>query len=165
MKNLTYLISFSLLIYSCNSEINTNDDLAIIKSFQENSKTMQILFDSYANESVDYSRFSENAIFKGTLFGSKDSLSLDEIKGIHKEFFNKYDVKHMSSFNYLQGVNAETGKPDSSVRMYYDMEVTNSSNGKSTIIPIYESFDFDEDGKAIYIQWYCDWTAHIGSLE
>ena len=27
--------------------------------------------------------------------------------------------------------------------MYYDMEVTNSSNGKSTIIPIYESFDFE----------------------
>ena len=68
MKNLTYLISFSLLIYSCNSEINTNDDLAIIKSFQENSKTMQILFDSYANESVDYSRFSENAILEKVFF-------------------------------------------------------------------------------------------------
>jgi len=38
-------------------------------------------------------------------------------------------------------------------------------NGKSVVIPIYESFDFDDEGKAIYVQWYCDWTASISSLE
>jgi len=58
-----------------------------------------------------------------------------------------------------------TLESDGSVRFYYDMQVTNSSNGKSVVIPIYESFDFDEDGKALYVQWYCDWTASIESLE
>ena len=33
------------------------------------------------------------------------------------------------------------------------------------LIPIYESFDFDNEGKAIYVQWYCDWTASISSLD
>ena len=45
------------------------------------------------------------------------------------------------------------------------MQVTNSSNGKSVVVPIYESFDFDQEGKAIYVQWYCDWTASISSLD
>ena len=71
----------------------------------------------------------------------------------------------MAPFNFLQGVNPETGEADGSVRFYYVMQVTNSSNGKSVVIPIYESFDFDDDGKAIYVQWYCDWTASISSLD
>ena len=51
------------------------------------------------------------------------------------------------------------------MRMYYNMEVTNSSNEKSVVIPIYESFDFDSEGKAIYVQWYSDWTASLESIE
>ena len=126
---------------------------------------MLALLESYANEDVDYSRFSEDVVFKGTLFGSSDSLKLDQIKGMHKEFFAKYDVKHMTDFNFLQGVNPETGEADGSVRFYYDMQVTNSSNGKSVVIPIYESFDFDDQGKAIYVQWYCDLATSMASLD
>ncbi len=71
----------------------------------------------------------------------------------------------MAPFNYLQGVNAETGKADGSVRMYYAMEVTNTTNDKSVVVPIYESFDFNEEGKATFVQWYCDWTASLESIE
>ena len=134
-------------------------------TFENNSKTMQILFDSYANEAVEYSHFADDVVFRGTLLGSADSLGLDEIKGIHKEFFAKYDVKHMAPFNYLQGVNAQTGKADGSVRMYYAMQVTHTANAKSVVVPIYESFDFNEEGKATFVQWYCDWTASLESIE
>jgi hypothetical protein len=134
-------------------------------TFENNSKTMQLLFESYANESVDYTKFADDVVFRGTLSGSADSLGLDEIKGIHKEFFAKYDVKHMAPFNYLQGVNAETGKADGSVRMYYEMQVTNTTNDKSVVVPIYESFDFNDEGKASFVQWYCDWTASLASIE
>ena len=163
MKKLFYSILLGVIILSCNSETNSNDSINL--SFEKNSATMQALLDSYANEDVDYTRFSEEAVFRGTLLGAPDTLRLDQIKAIHKDFFAKYDVKHMAPFNFLQGVNPETGEADGSVRFYYDMQVTNSSNGKSVVIPIYESFDFDEDGKAIYVQWYCDWTASISSLE
>jgi len=160
MKKFIYTVILSVFVLSC-----SNDTNKVNNSFVENSKTMQLLLDSYANESVDYSHFSENVVFKGTLLGAPDSLRLDQIKVMHKDFFEKYDVKHMAPFNFLQGVNPETGNADGSVRFYYDMQVTNSSNGKSVVIPIYESFDFDEKGKAIYVQWYCDWTASISSID
>ena len=60
---------------------------------------------------------------------------------------------------------SKTGQADGSVRMYYDMQVTNTTNSKSVIIPIYESFDFNEEGKAVFVQWYSDWTASIESIE
>ena len=135
------------------------------QAFKKNSETMQLLFESYANESVDYSKFADDVVFRGTLLGSSDSFNLDQIKGIHKEFFAKYDVKHIAPFNYLQGVNPETGQADESVRMYYQMQVTNTTNDKSVVIPIYESFDFNEEGKAVFVQWYCDWTASLESIE
>ena len=162
MKKILYSILLCVFIFSCNS---TDDASSTNQSFEENSKTMQALLDSYANENVDYSHFADNVVFKGTVFGSPDSLKLDQIKAIHKDFFEKYDVKHMAPFNFLQGVNPETGEADGSVRFYYDMQVTNSDNGNSVVIPIYESFDFDDEGKAIFVQWYCDWTASISSLE
>ena len=145
MKKIIYSILISAFVFSCNSET----DSAVNQSFEENSKTMQALLTSYANEDVDYSRFSEDVVFRGTLLGAPDTLRLDQIKAIHKDFFAKYDVKHMAPFNFLQGVNPETGESDGSVRFYYDMQVTNSVNGKSVVIPIYESFDFDDEGKAI----------------
>ena len=164
MKKFLYSILLCVFIFLCNSTSDVHNSV-VNKSFEENSKTMQALLESYANEDVDYSRFSENVVFKGTLFGSPDSLRLDQIKGIHKEFFVKYDVKHMAPFNFLQGVNPETGEADGSVRFYYDMQVTNSSNGKSVVIPIYESFDCDEDGKAMYVQWYCDGSTSMAALD
>ena len=186
MKKFKLILAFAVVfgfIYSCNnSAVEKMSDkmkgdqsdhvcASCAKSaeakttFENNSKTMQLLFEGYANESVDYSKFADDVVFRGTLLGSADSLGLDEIKGIHKEFFVKYDVKHMAPFNYLQGVNAETGKADGSVRMYYAMQVTNTTNDKSVVVPIYESFDFNEEGKATFVQWYCDWTASLESIE
>ena len=164
MKKILYSIFLSFFLFSCNSGTQSNKATST-EAFEKNSKTMQTLLDGYANESVDYSHFSEDVVFKGTLLGAPDSLKLDQIKGMHNQFFEKYDVKHMAQFNFLQGVNPDTGESDGSVRFYYDMQVTNSSNGKSVVIPIYESFDFDDQGKAVYVQWYCDWTASMSSLD
>ena len=163
MKKIFYSILLSVFILSCNLQTESDDTVNL--SFEKNSETMQALLESYANEDVDYSRFADDVVFRGTLLGAPDSLKLNQIKAIHKDFFAKYDVKHMAPFNFLQGVNPETGEADGSVRFYYDMQVTNSSNGKSVVIPIYESFDFDDEGKAIFVQWYCDWTASLSSLE
>ncbi len=163
MKKIFYSILLSVFIFSCNSQTETDNTVNL--SFEKNSETMQALLESFANEDVDYSRFADDVVFRGTLLGAPDSLKLDQIKAIHKDFFAKYDVKHMAPFNFLQGVNPETGEADGSVRFYYDMQVTNSSNGKSVVVPIYESFDFDDEGKAIFVQWYSDWTASLTSLE
>ena len=48
MKKIIYSILISAFIFSCNSET----DSAVNQSFEENSKTMQALLTSYANEDV-----------------------------------------------------------------------------------------------------------------
>ena len=163
MKNLLFVILISAVTLSCNSNQEA------MKKFEDNTKTMDVLFESFTNESVDYSKFADDIVFKGTVIGAPDSIGLSEINVIHKEMFDKYDFKYMAPMNYLIGVNADTGITDGSVRMYYDMEVTlpatDSTEEKSVVVPIYESFDFNEDGKAVYVQWYCDWTGHLASLE
>ena len=60
------------------------------------------------------------------------------------------------------GVNPETKQMDGSVRYYADWEVTkpatDSTAAKSGILKMYESFDFDAEGKIIYQQGYGDFT-------
>ena len=164
MKKLIYSILLCSFIFSCNSG-NKSANSGVSQAFKENSKTMQVLLKSFEDEDVDYSRFSDEVVFKGTLMDTPDTLRLDQVKDIHKNFFANYDVKHITPFNFLQGVNPESGELDGSVRFYYDMRVTNSSNGKSVVIPIYESFDFNDKGKAIYVQWYADWTSSMSSID
>lgn len=163
MKNFIYVTFLSILTFSC------NPNQEAMKAFEANTKTMDILFESFANESVDYSKFAEDVVFKGTLVGAKDSMSLNEIKMIHKELFAEHDVRYVAPMKYLTGVNPDTGVTDGSVRMYYDLEVTrtatDSTEAKSIIVPIYESFDFNDEGKVTYVQWYCDWTASLASLK
>ena len=84
MKKLFYSILLGVIILSCNSETNSNDSINL--SFEKNSATMQALLDSYANEDVDYSRFSEEAVFRGTLLGAPDTLRLDQSKQFTKTF-------------------------------------------------------------------------------
>lgn len=163
MKNFIYFTFLSVALYSC----NPNEEA--MKTFENNSKTIDALFTSFVNESVDYSHFADDVVFKGTLVGSADSLSLSEIKLAHQDFFTRYDAKYLTPLKFLTGVNADTGVTDGSVRLYYDMQVTlpatESSEAKSVAVSIYESYDFNEEGKILYVQWYCDWTASLASLE
>ena len=85
MKKLIYLSFLSLLFISCNSEIS-NKQLDVNETFLKNSETMQALFESFAAEAVDYSRFSDEVVFKGTLLNSPDSLNLDQVKKFTKVF-------------------------------------------------------------------------------
>ena len=163
MKNLIYFTFLSFAFYSCNPNAEA------MKTFEKNSKTIDALFAGFANESVDYSHFADDVVFKGTLVGSVDSLRLDDIKLSHKEFFANYDAKYVTPLNHLTGVNADTGVTDGSVRLYYDLQVTSlateTSESKSVVVSVYESFDFNEEGKILYAQWYCDWTGSLASLD
>ena len=115
MKKLIYTLV--AIIISCNS-VKNSDNLAATKFFEENSKTMQTL-ESYANESVDYSKF-QMMLFLKALYWVLPYVEIRSNKIYSQEFFAKYDVKYMAPFNFLQA-NSETGESDGSVRFYYDM--------------------------------------------
>ena len=166
MKNIIYSLSVMIFTSACNSEFSvevTNDNIS--KIFEKNSETVIAYEEAFCQENIDYEKFySENAVIKGTILGDKDSMYVADRKVAHKELWQKYDFS-MSPLDPLPGVNLETKKMDGSVRMYFDITIKLSENGKSVTIPMYNSFDFDDEGKILYLQYYGDFTAAFLSLE
>ena len=166
MKKTIYVLSIMIFVSSCNSNVSdevSNDNFS--KIFEENSNTVIAYEEAFCKENIDYEKFySEKAVIKGTILGDKDSLFVADRKVAHQELWQKYDFS-MSPLDPLPGVNLETKKMDGSVRMYFDITITLSENGNSVTIPMYNSFDFDDQGKILYLQYYGDFTAAFLSLE
>ena len=137
-------------------------DNSVNETFEKNSKTVLAYLEDFQNESIDYSAYySEDFVMGGTEFGSKDSLSLEEVMLNEKAGWEMYDFELLNSpVSLLPGVDANTKLPDGSVRYYGDWKITlsatDSTEAKSGVIKLYESFDFDEDGKIIFQQYYAD---------
>ena len=145
---------------------NINSDDKILDIFDKNCKTVIEYEKAFCNENIDYEKFySDKAIIKGTTLGSKDSMNVADRKIAHQEMWQKYDFSMSQPLNQLPGVNAETKKMDGSVRMYFDITITLTENGNSITMPMYNSFDFDDEGKILFLQYYGDFTAAFLSLE
>ena len=166
MKKNIYFLSIILFVSSCSSDVSLfAKDENIYKIFKENCETVIAYETAFCKESIDYEIFySENAIIKGTMLGDKDSMYVADRMIAHQELWRKYDFS-MSPLNPLPGVNAETKKMDGSVRMYFDITITLTDNGNSVTMPMYNSFDFDDEGKILYLQYYGDFTSAFLSLE
>ena len=166
MKKTIYFLSIILFVSSCSSDVSLIEkDENIYKIFKENCETVIAYETAFCEESIDYEFFySENAIIKGTMLGDKDSMYVADRMIAHQELWQKYDFS-MSPLNPLPGVNPETKKMDGSVRMYFDITITLTENGNSVTMPMYNSFDFDDEGKIIYLQYYGDFTSAFLSLE
>tara|TARA_B100000787_G_scaffold167814_1_gene155271 strand:+ start:28 stop:534 length:507 start_codon:yes stop_codon:yes gene_type:complete len=167
MKKTIYLLTVILCISACNTEVAvevTNDKESEI--FEKNCETVRLYESAFCQESIDYEKFySDNAIIKGTTLGAKDSMNVADRKAAHQEMWQKYDFSISQPLNLLPGVNPETKKMDGSVRMYFNLTITLTENENSITIPMYESYDFDDEGKILFMQYYGDLTSSILSLE
>tara|TARA_B110000263_G_C15150730_1_gene437746 strand:+ start:256 stop:762 length:507 start_codon:yes stop_codon:yes gene_type:complete len=167
MKKTIYLLTVILCISACNTEVAvevTNDKES--KIFEKNCETVRSYEAAFCQENIDYEKFySDNAIIKGTTLGSKDSMNVADRKAAHQEMWQKYDFSISQPLNLLPGVNPETKKMDGSVRMYFNLTIILTENENSITIPIYESYDFDDEGKILFLQYYGDLTSAILSLE
>jgi hypothetical protein len=132
--------------------------------FNKNSETVMANLKGWENENLDYSMYADNFVMLDTGFGvEKDSISLTEMMESDKMLWKNYDFKLMTDPPVLlPGVNPDTKNPDGSVRHYSDWEVTRVATdempAKSGVLHIYESYDFDENGKILYQQGYADFT-------
>ena len=166
MKKTIYCLTLIIILSACNSEFSvevTNDNVS--KIFEKNCETVISYEAAFCQENIDYEKFySDKAIIKGTMLGDNDSMYVADRKTAHQELWQKYDFS-MSPLNPLPGVNPETKKMDGSVRMYFDITITLTENGNSITIPMYNSFDFDDEGKILFLQYYGDFTAAFHSLE
>ena len=168
MKKTIYFLTVILFVSACtctseDSVEETNNNLS--KIFEKNCETVKSYEAAFCQESIDYEKFySDQAIIKGTLLGDKDSMYVADRKIAHQELWKKYDFS-MTPLNPLPGVNPETKKMDGSVRNYFDITITLTENGNSITMPMYNSFDFDDEGKILFLQYYGDFTAAFLSLE
>ena len=155
------------MFFACKSNVEIQSDtINLDKKFIENCNTVQSYLDDFVNESVDYTKFfNDTCKIRNTSFNSDGSMTVDDRISRHKKLWPKYDFAISDSINFLPGVNPETKQVDGSVRFYFNWIIINSENEKSVTVPLYMSFDFDENGKFIFQQHFGDISAAFLSLE
>tara|TARA_R110002050_G_scaffold295079_1_gene453535 strand:+ start:3602 stop:4114 length:513 start_codon:yes stop_codon:yes gene_type:complete len=162
MKIMYSILCLALLIVGCKEA----PDNSANELFEKNSETALKSMLDWESETLDYSVYADSAVAYSTYFGAeKDSVMIhsDESKADDKAFLERYDFKLVTNPPaFLPGVNPDTKLPDGSVRYYGEWEVTlpatDSTEAKSGIIKLYESFDFDADGKIAVQQGYGDYS-------
>lgn len=171
MKTTITILFLTVLLVPCQAQPAVD---AGSEAFAKNSATVMKYVQAFQAESMDYDAFfAENAIIRGTSFGQADSNSVADKMNRDKEMWAKYDFKLVNKeLNLLPGVNAETKKMDGSVRYYALWEVTRTATdaapAKSGIIKGYTSYDFNKEGKIMYMQFYGDaggLMKHLNSAE
>lgn len=148
MKLIYSLLCLSLLFGGCQPAADNSAN----EAFEKNSQTALAYLQSFQNENPDYSQFAKDFMATDTGFGGKDSINLEQFMMNDKNILAKYDFKILTEpLVLLPGVNVDTKMVDGSVRYYADWQVTRPAaegvEAKSGVVRIYESFDFDENGK------------------
>jgi len=166
MKITYSILLLSVLFIACQPK----PDNSANEAFEKNSKTVLANLEGWQNEYIDYAMYAKDFAMYETGFGApKDSLTLDEMIANDKQMWATFNFKLLTSPPVLlPGVNAQTKLPDGSVRHYSSWEVTlpatDSTAAKTGVIKLYESFDFDAEGKIRYQQVYGDFGGLMNYL-
>ncbi|MDP2069597.1 MAG: hypothetical protein Q8K04_11625 [Lutibacter sp.] len=166
MKSTYFILFLSMLFIACQPKADNSAQ----EAFEKNSKTILANLEGFQNENLDYSMYSKDFAMLETGYGApKDSLTLDEMMANDKQMWATFNFKLLNSPPVLlPGVNPDTKLTDGSVRYYSSWEVTlpatDSTAAKTGVIKLYESFDFDAEGKIRYQQVYGDFGGLMGYL-
>ena len=158
MKSLLAIIGIGIFIVGCQAPVDNSAQ----ETFEKNSATVLEYLQAWEKESLDFDKyFAENAWVRPTSVGSVDSMSRAEMIANDKQNWESLDFAIPSDIVFLPGVNTNTKQMDGSVRYYgvWTMTVpaTDSTKAVSVEIDMYESYDFDENGKIVLLQSYADW--------
>ena len=166
MKITKVLMGLTLLAAACQPPVDNSAN----ELFEKNSKTVMSYIEGYVNEDFDHSAFySPDIIFSSTGVGGQDSITLEQMIGFDKQNWEMFDFELVTDpIVLLPGVDGDTKLMDGSVRYYgtwkATLAATDSTEEKSVEVPIYESFDFDENGKVIQHVNYGDWGGMWNAL-
>jgi hypothetical protein len=161
------LVIIAAFLFSCTTQNESNNTITDVEQkFINNCNSVQAYLNDFVNESIDYKKFfNDTCKVRGTYFNSEGPTNVDDRISLHKEMWAKYDFAISDSINFLPGVNAATKEMDGSVRFYFDWTVSNTENGKSITLPLYMSFDFDNNGKINFYQFFGDISAGISAID
>jgi len=145
-----------------------NADVAA--TFDANAATVSQAFADFTAESDDFfTHFSDDATWSGNAVGSADTLTLDVVTAGYRNMWSQYDYRMVTEANMLPGVNPNTKMTDGSVRGYFRWEIskaaTDSTEARSVEVKLYESFDFNAEGKIRWTQVYGDLATAYNLLE
>jgi hypothetical protein len=166
MKSIYSILFASIFFIGCQPK----PDNSANEAFEKNSKTVMTNIEGWQSENLDYSTYAKDFAMLDTGFGvAKDSLNLDEMMTSDKQSWATFNFKLLTSPPVLlPGVNTQNKLADGSVRHYSSWEVTlpatDSTTAKSGVIKLYESFDFDAEGKIRYQQVYGDFGGLMNYL-
>jgi len=168
MKIMYSMLCLALLIAGCKAEPDNSANEAN-ELFAKNSEVVLKVISNWESETPDYSIYADSAIAYNNYFGAEKDFEMihsEESMASDKAFFAKYDFKFVADpLVLLPGVNTETKLADGSVRFYGAWKVTlsskDSTEAKSGVIKLYESFDFDANGKITVQQGYGDYSGLI----
>lgn len=130
--------------------------------FNRNAATMERVFDAYLEEDAErfWAEWADTAIFRGTGANAPDTVTREQAAARFERLWGIYDYAIAEDYLFLPGVDPETRRPDGSVRGYFHYEVikpaTDSTERRSAKVWVYESFDFNADGKIAFAQVYSD---------
>jgi hypothetical protein len=163
------LSALALFTVSCNNDGSGHDGqvhaaMILEEKFNENCETVRSYIEGLQSENVDYSLFADDFYRINTAFRAKqDTVTLTEFIDSRVNFAAAYDVELIIEPVLLPGVLAETGEPNGSVRYYSQWRLTTEASdekpSKEAVIKLYESFDFNEEGKISINMVYGDFTA------
>jgi hypothetical protein len=163
------LSALALFTVSCNNDGSGHDGqvhaaMILEEKFNENCETVRSYIEGLQSENVDYSLFADDFYRINTAFRAKqDTIRLTEFIDSRVNFAAAYDVELIIEPVLLPGVLAETGEPNGSVRYYSQWRLTTEASdekpSKEAVIKLYESFDFNEEGKISINMVYGDFTA------
>lgn len=117
--------------------------------------------EGFQNENTDYSIFAKEFKSLNTNFGATTEMAtLEEFKENDIKMSKNFDFKLVEKPVFLPGVDPKTGILDGSVRFYNTWEITmqktDSTEAKTARLKVYESYDFDKEGKILFQQGYGD---------
>ena len=169
MKKIIYaLCAIGLLTASCQNSKSEHDAHAhaamiLEQKFQENCETVKEYIEGLQSGNVDYSIFADDFYRINTAFrAKKDTVALTEFIDSRASFSAAYDAELIIEPVLLPGVLAETGEPNGSVRYYSQWRLrtkpTDDKPSREATIKLYESFDFNEDGKISINMVYGDFS-------
>ena len=166
MKTTSCVLGIALLLAACQQPSKSASN----EAFEKNSATLAAYLKSFQDKKPDYSGFADNYWALNTLFGVKsDTVTLEQMKESDRKFLEMFDLKLAGdSIVFLPGVSSSTKMPDGSVRYYASWRVTrhatDSTKEKSAVLKLYESYDFDDNGKIAFSQIYGDFSAAMNYL-
>jgi len=149
-----------LFLSSCVS----NETAELDERFAKNCEVIRANNAGFTGENQDYSMYADDFFMVNTNFnGSPDTLRLADLKAEDAYLWEKYDFEFLVEPVLLPGVDSETQEPNASVRFYAPMKITkaatDSTEERTAVVRMYQTFDLNEEGKITIQMYYGDFTA------